>query len=69
MNAYEMAEHIETRWDGITTVTATVGITVVAGLGILRGVLDPETLLMIVAALSGIGGFSMHSIVRRGGEK
>jgi len=69
MGTLEMAEHIETRWDGITTVAATLGIAVVSALGIVRGVLNPETLLMIVVALSGIGGYSMYSLVRRGGDK
>jgi len=66
---FEMAEKIETRWDGITTVAATLGITVVSAVGMYRGILNPETLIMIVAALSGIGGYSMHNLVRRGGDK
>jgi len=69
MDTYHMAKKIETKWDGITTVAATFGITVVATAGILTGRTSPQTLLLVVGALSGIGGYSMHNIVRRGGDK
>jgi len=69
ISTYEMAEKLETRWDGITTVAATAGITLVATAGILTGQTSPQTLLLVVGALSGIGGYSMHNIVRRGGDK
>jgi len=63
-------ENTEERWDGITTVAATVGITIITALGVVQGMLNPETLIMVVMALSGIGGYSMHNLVRRrGGNK
>ena len=66
---YNMAEKIETRWDGITTVSATLGIVIVATSGIVTGDITTETLLLVVAALSGIGGYSAHNVVRKGGSK
>jgi hypothetical protein len=65
---YDMAEQIETRWDGITTVVATVMIGVVATSGIVTGRIGTETLLLVVGALSGIGGYSAHNVVRNGGK-
>ena len=66
---YRMAEAIETRWDGITTVSATIGITAVAVSGIIAGEVTTEAVYLTVAALSGIGGYSMHNLVRRSGGK
>lgn len=69
ISVYQMAEKVETRWDGITTVAATLGITLVAVSGIVTGRISPESLLLVVGALSGIGGYSMHNVVRRGGNQ
>jgi hypothetical protein len=66
---YAMAEKIETRWDGITTVAATAGITIIAALGVSTGQVGTESIVLTIAALSGIGGYSMHNLVRRGGKK
>ena len=68
MTIYSMAEKIETRWDGITTVAATLGIVVVSTAGIVTGDITTETLLLVVAALSGIGGYSAHNVVKNGGK-
>lgn len=65
---YDMAKKVETRWDGITTVAATLGITVVAAAGTLTGNVGPEAMTLTIMALSGIGGYSMHNLVR-GGKK
>jgi hypothetical protein len=67
MNVFQMAEKVETRWDGITTVAATLGITVVATASLVTGQVRAELLYVVVAALSGIGGYSMHNVVRRNG--
>jgi hypothetical protein len=69
MNVYNMAERVETRWDGITTVSATLGITVVATAAVLSGSVTAEVLYLVVAVLSGIGGYSAHNVVRNGGSK
>jgi hypothetical protein len=64
-----MAEAIETRWDGITTVAATAGLVIVTTAGLVAGTVSAETLLLAIGALSGIGGYSMHNVVKRGGAK
>ena len=59
-----MAEKIEHRWDGITTVAATLGVTIIGALGIVTGEVTTEAIYLIIAGLSGIGGYSMHNVVR-----
>ena len=60
-----MAEKIEHRWDGITTVAATLGVTIIGALGIVTGEVTTEAIYLMIAALSGIGGYSMHNVVKQ----
>ena len=60
-----MAEKIEHRWDGITTVAATLGVTIIGALGIVTGEVTTEAIYLLIAALSGIGGYSMHNVVKQ----
>jgi len=69
MSTYDMAKQIETKWDGITTVAATAGITLVSLAAVITGQTSPQTLLLVIATLSGIGGYSAHNLVSRGGDK
>lgn len=64
-----MAEKVEERWDGITTVSATVGIVIVTVTAMFTGTVTTETLYLVMAVLSGIGGYSAHNIVSRSGDQ
>jgi hypothetical protein len=69
MNLRMAAETVEARWDGIASIAAVFGIVAVTIAGTIQGIVGPEGLLLSVASLAGLGGYSVHNAVTRGSKK
>lgn len=62
------AEAIETRWDGVATVAAILGIAAVIVTALATGTIGSHVVLFGVVALSGLGGYSVaHATISRFG--
>jgi hypothetical protein len=68
MNLRMAAEKTEARWDGITAIVSTIGITAVSVAGVMQGTVGTEGIILSLVALSGVGGYSLHNVVRNGGN-